>query len=106
MWRRSDGGLDALFAPEPLDGGLGAAEIPSRWTAEAAYGLPAFGRRFHREPHRRRRPLRPGADYSLGWRLAPAANPSGFSVGVKVTRRQSDDTAPAHGIKLEVRARW
>ena len=103
---RAEGGLDALFAPEPLDGGLGAAEVPSRWTAEAAYGLPVFGGRLTASPTVGVGLSGPAHDYSLGWRLAPAANPSGFSVGIKATRQQSDDTAPAHGIELELGARW
>ena len=103
---RAEGGLDALLAPEPLDGGLGAAEVPSRWTAEAAYGLPVFGGRLTASPTVGVGLSGPAHDYSLGWRLAPAASPSGFSVGVKATRRQSDDTAPAHGIELKVGARW
>ena len=103
---RSEGGLDALFAPESLDGGLGAAEVPSRWTAEAAYGLPVFGGRFTASPTVGVGLSGPAHEDSLGWRLAPAASPSGLSLGVKATRRQSDDTAPAHGIKLEVRAHW
>ena len=103
---RSEGGLDALFAPEPLDGGLGAAEVPSRWTAEAAYGLPVFGGRLTASPTVGVGLSGPAHDYSLGWRLAPAASPSDLSLGVKATRRQSDDMAPAHGIELEVGARW
>ena len=103
---RAEGGLDALLAPESLDGGLGAAEVPSRWTAEAAYGLPVFGGRLTASPTIGVGLSGPAHDYSLGWRLAPAANPSGFSVGIKATRQQSDDTAPAHGIELELGARW
>ena len=103
---RSEGGLDALFASERLDGGLGAAEIPSRWAAEAAYGLPVFGGRFTASPTVGVDLSGGAREDSLGWRLAPAANSSDVSVGIKATRRQSDDTTPAHGIKLEVRARW
>ncbi|MXY38602.1 MAG: hypothetical protein F4Y62_02200 [Rhodospirillaceae bacterium] len=46
---QATGGLDALFAPDPLaertgDGGSTAAT--SRWAMEAAYGFPVFGDRF------------------------------------------------------------
>ena len=98
-----EGGLDALLAPETFDGGFGV-ETPSRWAAEAAYGIPAFGGRFTASPTVGVGLSEGAQDYSLGWRLAPAASLSGFSLGIKATRRQSDDTAPAHGIELG--ARW
>ena len=78
---------------------------PSRSTAEAAYGLPVFGGRLTASPTVGVGLSGPAHEDSLGWRLAPAASPSDLSLGVKATRRQSDDTAPAHGIELEVRAR-
>ena len=43
--RPASGGLDALFQSAPLDERSGS-EATRRWTAEAAYGLPAFGGRY------------------------------------------------------------
>ena len=44
------GGLDALFAPAPLEDRTGS-ERTSRWTAEAAWGFPASGGRYTASPH-------------------------------------------------------
>ena len=41
---QATGGLDAMFRPGPLEDRAGS-EAASRWTAEAAWGLPAFGGR-------------------------------------------------------------
>ena len=110
---RAEGGLDALLASGPLDGGhgghgslgAGAAGLPSRWAAEAAYGLAVFGG-FTASPTVGVGLSGSVQDYSFGWRLAPAADPLALSLGVKATRRHSDGTVPVHGIGFEFGARW
>ena len=104
---RSDGGLDALFAPAPLDERTGG-ETTSRWTAQAAYGLPVFGGRFTAGPHAGLGLATGARDYTLGWRLSPAANGNApdLSFGLEATRRESAGAAPEHTVGFEVRARW
>ena len=104
------GGLDALFAPDPLDERTGSgagSEATSRWTMEAAYGLPILGGRFTGSPYAGFGLATGARDYSLGWRLAPeAATAPDLSFGLRATRRESDTQAPEHTVGLEVRARW
>ena len=103
---RASGGLDALFAPDPLEDRTGG-EATSRWTMEAAYGLPAFGGRFTASPHVGLGLSGAARDYTLGWRLAPeAATAPDLSFGLKATRRESDTAAPEHTVGFEVRASW
>ena len=103
---RAQGGLDALFAPDPLDDRTGS-EAASRWALEAAYGLPAFGGRWTGSPHAGFGLSTGTRDYSLGWRLAPeAANAPDLSFGVKATRRESDVQAAEHTFGVELTARW
>ena len=45
-------------------------------------------------------------DYSLGWRVEPAAGAPDLTFGLKATRRESDAAAPEHGVGFEVNARW
>ena len=105
---QAKGGLDALFTPETLDrrGGSGAAT--ARWQAEAAYGFRAFSGRFTGSPHMGLGLATGARDYSLGWRLTPAANANvpDLSFGLRVTRRESDAVAPEHTLGLEINARW
>ena len=105
---RAEGGLDALFATDPLADRAGTAESTSRWQAEAAYGLPAFSGRFTGSPHVGLGLATGARDYTLGWRLSPAANANApdLSFGVKATRRESDTAAPEHIAGFELRARW
>ena len=104
---RADGGLDALFAPDPLEDRTGS-EPASRWGMEAAYGVPAFGGRFTGSPHVGLGLSAAVRDYTLGWRWTPeAASTPDLSFGFKATRRgESDTAAPEHAIGFEVRARW
>ena len=103
---QAKGGLDALFTPQTLDrrGGSGAAT--ARWQAEAAYGFPAFSGRFTGSPHMGLGLATGARDYSLGWRLTPAANAPDLSFGIRATRRESDAAAPEHTLGLEINARW
>ena len=105
---RASGGLDALFAPEPLeDRGEGNSEAVSRWSMEAAYGLPAFGGRFTGSPYMGFGLAAGARDYSLGWRLAPeAAGAPDLSFGLHATLRESDAAAPEHTVGVELTARW
>ena len=104
---QAQGGLDALFGADPLDKRTGG-EADSRWTAEAAYGLPAFGGRFTASPHAGVGLSTGARDYTLGWRLTPAAdtNAPGLTLGVQATRRESTGVAPEHAIGVELGARW
>ncbi len=104
----AQGGLDALFATDPLADRAGTAETASRWQAEAAYGLPAFSGRFTGSPHVGLGLATGARDYTLGWRLSPAANANvpDLSFGVKATRRESDTAAPEHTVGFELRANW
>ena len=104
---KATGGLDALFAPDPLDDRTGGGEAASRWAVEAAYGLPAFGGRWTGSPHMGLGLATAVRDYSVGWRLAPeAANAPDLSFGVKATRRESGTAAPEHTVGVEIRATW
>ena len=103
---RATGGLDALFAPDPLEDRTGS-EAASRWSMEAAYGVPAFGGRFTGSPHVGLGLSAAARDYSLGWRWTPeAARTPDLSFGLKATRRESDDAAPEHTLGFEIRATW
>ncbi|MDE0460113.1 MAG: hypothetical protein OXI15_22725, partial [Chromatiales bacterium] len=97
---------DALFAPDPLEDRTGG-EAASRWTMEAAYGLPAFGGRFTGSPHVGLGLSAAARDYTLGWRWTPeAASTPDLSFGFKATRRESDTAEPEHTVGFEVRATW
>ncbi len=104
----AQGGLDALFAPDPLDRRSGGDETTARWTAEAAYGFPAFGGRFTGSPHVGLGLATATRDYTLGWRLAPAANANApdLSFGVQATRRESETAQPEHSAGFEAAFRW
>ena len=107
---RAQGGLDALFQPEPLEdraGSGGGHEATSRWAMEAAWGLPALGGRFTGSPYMGLGLATGARDYSLGWRLTPeAANAPGLSFGLRATRRESDTASPEHVLGIEATARW
>ncbi len=100
----ASGGLDALFANDPLEDRTGG-EATSRWSAEAAYGLPVFGGHFTGSPHVGFGLATGARDYTLGWRLAPVSR-AGLSFGIETTRRERDDARAEHGIGLDIRARW
>ena len=104
----AQGGLDALFAPDPLADRAGSGQTTARWTAEAAYGFPAFSGRFTGSPHVGVGVATGARDYTLGWRVAPAAGAHApdLSFGVRATRRESDALAPEHAAGFEVIGRW
>ncbi len=102
------GGLDALFAGDPLarrlEGGRDADA--GRWTMEAGWGVAAFGGRFVGTPHVGLGGSAFGRDLSVGWRLAPeAAAAPGPSLGVEAARREGAAGAE-HGVRIEVSAQW
>ncbi len=103
---QAQGGLDALFAPDPLEDRTGS-EATSRWAMEAAYGFPAFGGRWTGSPHAGLGLATGARDYSIGWRLTPegrtAAN---VSFGLRATRRESDTAQAEHTVGFEITARW
>ena len=103
---QASGGLDALFQSAPLDERSGS-EATSRWTAEAAWGLPAFGGRYTASPHAGLGLATGTRDYTLGWRWTPhGASAPGLSFGLEATRRESDGAAPEHALGFEASARW
>ena len=112
----AQGGLDALFASDPLADRTGGGEATARWTAEAAWGFPAFSGRFTGSPHVGLGLATGARDYSLGWRLTPAAPSAGsgqananapdIAFGVKGTRRESGWAEPEHTLGLETTLRW
>ena len=102
---RAGGGLDALFAPAPLEDRTDS-EAASRWSLEGAYGVPAFGGRWTASPHVGLGLSASARDYSLGWRWTPARSAPDLAFGVKATRRESDTAAPEHTVGVEVRTIW
>ncbi len=105
---QAKGGLDALFTPQTLDRRGGGGEATARWRVEAAWGFPAFSGRFTGSPHVGLGLATGARDYSVGWRLTPAANANApdISFGLKATRRENDWTEPEHTVGFEAVARW
>ena len=105
---QAKGGLDALFVDDPLEDRTGSGETTTRWTAEGAYGFPAFSGRATGSPHVGLGLATAARDYSIGWRLTPAANANvpDISFGLKATRRENDWTKPEHTLGFEAIARW
>ena len=103
------GGLDALFAPEALDRRTGV-EATGAWTVEAAWGFPAFGGRYTGSPHAGLGLAESARDYTVGWRLVPAAAAAGvagsLSLDLTATRRESEDAAPEHRVGIEASLHW
>ncbi len=102
---QATGGLDALFQPAMLEDRAGS-EAASRWTLEAAWGLPALGERWTGSPHAGLGLATGARDYSLGWRLTPEADAPDLSFSVRATRSENDWTAPEHTVGFEITARW
>ena len=100
------GGLDALFATNPLEQRSGGYGQASRYTAEAAYGLRAFSGRFTAGPRVRIGHSVGSQEYGLGWYLAPTIDGPDLSIGLMLTRSQGTETNPMHGVKMEISARW
>ena len=107
MGAAATGGLDALFAPDPLEHRAGS-DMAGRWTMEAGWGFPAFGGRFTGSPHVGMGLAETARDYRVGWRLSPAAGPAApdLSLGILAARRESDGAEAEHRIGIELGARW
>jgi len=89
-----EAGLDALFTPTPLEDRTGS-EPAGRWTAEAAWGFPAFGGRFTASPHAGLGLSAGARNYTLGWRwTSQRQDTPELSFGLKAVRRESDTAAP------------
>ena len=99
------GGIDALFAANPLEQRSGV-EGTSRWTLEAAYGLPAFAGRFTGAPYVGLALAAGARDYTVGWRLTPESTERDITFEVKATRSESSDARPDHGVELDIRRTW
>ncbi len=103
---QATGGLDALFASDPLTQRPGTTATSSRWAAEAAWGFPAFGGRFTGSPHVGLGLTAGTRDYRLGWRLMPATLASALSLNLQATRRELDAAQPEHSVEFEFTTRW
>ncbi len=101
----STGGLDALFASEPLSERPDSDE-DSRLKLEAAYGFPVFSGQYIGSPHMGLGFATGARDYSLGWKLTPSKNAPDVSFGLQATRRESDMARPEHTVGFEINARW
>ena len=101
------GGLDTPFGPDSIED-LGDSENTARWQADAAWGFPIFGGTFTGSPHVGVGLASDTRDYSLGWRLTPAANANApdLSFAVKATRQESDTAPPEHSIGFVLIFRW
>ncbi len=102
---QATGGLDALFAPNPLAQRQGTTAT-RRWGTEAAWGFPVFDGAFTGSPHVGLGLATGTRDYRLGWRLVPATPASALSVGLQATRRERDAARPEHTVGLEITTRW
>ncbi|MDE0679707.1 MAG: hypothetical protein OXI11_05755 [Gammaproteobacteria bacterium] len=102
---RPEGGVEALFAAEPL-GLQHSGGASGRWTAEAAWGFATFGERFIGKPHVGYGLSAAERDYTLGWRLTPLKDAPDLTLGVQTKRRESEGEKPDHGVELEIKARW
>ena len=84
----ASGGLDALLAPHRVHRGRGYG--PSRWTAEAAWGLPAFGQGFTGSPRLAYGFSGTAREYGVGWRLVPESRAARhLSLDILATRREA-----------------
>ena len=103
----SAGGLEALFTPETLDRRTGAEAAAGRWTAQAAWGFPAFGGRYTGSPHADFGLADTARETTLGWRLAPASSEAAnLTLDLTATRRESEGAAPEHSVGIEATLRW
>ena len=101
------GGLDTPFGPDSIED-FGASGNSARWQAEASWGFPIFGGSFTGSPHVGVGLASGTRDYTLGWRLTPAANANApdLSFAVNATRQESDTAPPNHSIGFELIFRW
>ena len=101
---RADGGLNALFADDPLGDRFGpddgGRDDTGRWKVEGAYGVPALDGRFTGSPHMGLGLAPDSRDMGLGWRLTPEGRHApDFSFDIDATRRERRAGGPEHGIE-------
>ena len=104
----ASGGIDALFAHDPLEDRAGG-DSGVRRTLEAAWGLPAFGGRFTGSPHAGLSTAGDARDWTLGWRLEPEGERPGtpdLTFGTTAVRREGGDGAATHSVGVEAGIRW
>ncbi len=104
----SSGGLEALFANDPLARRTSDSDSSSL-TTELGYGTQVLGGRFIGVPHLGYSLTRDGNEIGLGWRLAPAKGTGApdFTLGALATRAESLQGEPAeHRLRIEIQARW
>ena len=101
------GGLDTPFGPDSIED-IGDSGNTAGWLAEASWGFPIFGGSFTGSPHVGVGLASGTRDYTLGWRLTPAANANAPDLSFKVntTRQESDNAPPKHSIGFELKFRW
>ena len=103
---KAEGGLEALFAADPLEGRTGSAAA-TRWTLETTYGFPALGGRFTASPHAAFGLATDTRETTLGWRLTPeTTTATDLTFSVKITRREDEAQAPEHIVGFEATLRW
>ncbi|MXW47329.1 MAG: hypothetical protein F4Z97_01560, partial [Gammaproteobacteria bacterium] len=72
---QSAGGLDALFAPAPLEQRSESSDrAAGNWTAEAAYGFAVFDEMFTAVPYMGVGLSDAERDYAIGWRMERKSN--------------------------------
>jgi len=102
----ASGGLDALFASDPMEDRTGDAAGP-RWVLEAAYGAPVLAGRWIGAPYAGVDLAPDARELSLGWRLTPeAARAPDLSLDLKAVRREDDATEPEQRVGVEITLRW
>ncbi len=104
----ASGGIDALFAHDPLEDRAGG-DAGVRRTVEAAWGLPALGGRFTGSPHAGLSTAGDARDWTLGWRLAPEGERLGtpdLTFGTRAVRREGGDGQATHSVGVEAGIRW
>ncbi len=101
----SSGGLDALFASEPLSKRSGN-DAQRRVTLEGAYGLPALGGHYTASPYGQMSFGETSRDYTIGWRWTPVNDAQDLSFGFKAVRSESLNAETENRFGFEAVARW
>ncbi len=101
----SSGGLDALFASEPLSKRSGN-DAQRRVTLEGAYGLPALGGHYTASPYGQMSFGETSRDYTIGWRWTPVNEAQDLSFGFKAVRSESLNAETENRFGFEAVARW
>ena len=111
MGGSSSGGADALLSRVTLEG-LAANDtsvndnLNQRLEFKFGYGFPAFGDRFTLTPELGLGLHDSGRDYRIGWQLTRPDDGASFAFSFDVTRQEVTNTAPDHGVQLELSTRF